>query len=218
MAFPPKLLNEGEQIVLDLRPHWLFFFEPLLSAVVIVIVAMVLAVIFGGGWVWTVAGVAFLAAAVWAGMRYLKWINMNFVVTTDRVIYRSGLISKQGIQIPLERVNNVIFNQNIWERMVGAGDLVIESAGQEGRQVFEDVRHPDHVQNVIHAEMDKNEDRKFDRIGQVAGGGAPLTSAEQLEKLEGMLQRGTITQAEFDAQKRRLLGEMPPPPPPPRAS
>jgi hypothetical protein len=116
------------------------------------------------------------------------------------------VFAKSGIEIPLERVNNVNFHQRIFERIIGAGDLLIESAGQDGRQRFTDVRHPDKVQNLIHSEMEANQTRMY-------GGGSgatplppPIDVASQLEKLEGMLHRGSLSQDEFDAQKRKLLG------------
>jgi uncharacterized membrane protein YdbT with pleckstrin-like domain len=214
MPFPPKLLNEGEKIVLDIHPHWFFFFGPMVAAIIVLVVAVPIAASLGQTWFWWLLALGVLVVAGWGLVRFLKWRTMNFVITSDRVIYRSGIFAKSGIQIPLERVNNVIFKQNFWERVVGAGDLVIESAGESGRQVFEDVRHPDHVQKLILAEMDKAEDDRIDRMRTPLSPG-PLSSTEQLEKLEGMLQRGTINQAEFDAQKRRLLGDLPPPPPPP---
>ena len=77
-----------------------------------------------------------------------------FVVTTDRVIFRTGVISRRGIEIPLGRVNNVLFNQSLLERLIGAGDLLIESGGESGQQIFTDVRNPDRVQNSIHAAID----------------------------------------------------------------
>jgi hypothetical protein len=90
--------------------------------------------------------------------------------------------------------------------MIGTGDLMIESAGQGGQQRFTDIHDPDRVQNTIHKQMDINEERS----GRRAAGGvaaAPASDvATQLEKLEGMLQRGSLTQEEFDSQKRRLLG------------
>ncbi|HWM19700.1 MAG TPA: PH domain-containing protein, partial [Ilumatobacteraceae bacterium] len=106
-----------------------------------------------------------------------------------------------GIEIPLERVNNVLFSQSIFERIIGAGDLLIESGGEDGKQRFTDIRGPERVQNLIHAQMEVNENRRFT---------PPPTSstdvATQLEKLEGMVERGTLSREEFDAQKRKLLG------------
>jgi uncharacterized membrane protein YdbT with pleckstrin-like domain len=218
MAFPKKLLIEGEEVVLDLRPHWFFFFGPMFGAALTVIAMFVLSGFTGGGiqafflWLGLAALVFFLA---WAGWRYLSWINTNFVVTTARVVYRSGVFAKSGIQIPLERVNNVIFRQHLLERALGAGNLIIESAGETGRQEFQNVRHPDAVQNVINREMEANENRKYQKVGEAAAGGvanptaAPAVTdvATQLEKLEGLLQRGSISQEEFDQQKKKLFGQ-----------
>jgi uncharacterized membrane protein YdbT with pleckstrin-like domain len=221
MGYPKKLLNDHEDVVLDLRPHWFFFFAPIISIAGLVVGLIILSALFDGGiqsaLVW-LGAVVLLGLLAWTGWRYLTWISTNFVITTDRVIYRSGVFAKRGINIPLERVNNVIFHQNVLERMIGAGDLVIESAGESGRQVFENVNHPDQVQNVIYREMDREQDRNYDRMAERARGtsapsnlpppppAAPADVAAQLEKLEGMLQRGTLTQEEFDAQKKKLLG------------
>ena len=108
------------------------------------------------------------------------------MITNRRVIFRTGLLTKRGIEIPIDRVNTVHFHQSVWERMVGAGDLLIESGGETGQQRFTDIRQPDRVQRVIHAEMEARElrGRGADGVVDVAG---------QLEKLESMLLRGTLT-------------------------
>jgi uncharacterized membrane protein YdbT with pleckstrin-like domain len=134
-------------------------------------------------------------------VRFLQWRTTNFVITSDRVIFRHGVVSKSGIEIPLERVNSVHFSQSLFERMIGAGDLLIESGAEGGQQRFTDVRNPDQVQNLIHSQMELNEDRMFNRGAPPAGSDV----ASQLERLEAMRDRGTLTPEEFDAQKRRLL-------------
>ena len=144
-----------------------------------------------------------LAALAWWGIRWAAWRTTNFVVTTDRLIYRHGVLAKRGIEIPLERVNNVIFSQSIFERLLGAGDLVIESAGESGRQSFSDVRKPSAVQNEIYKQIEDNENRKFDRIGNAGGG---VSVADELSKLDDLRARGVISAEEFEAQKARLLG------------
>jgi uncharacterized membrane protein YdbT with pleckstrin-like domain len=140
---------------------------------------------------------------------YTKWVTTNFVITTDRLIYRHGVLSKHGIEIPLERVNTVFFSQTILERVLRSGDLVIESAGEMGRQSFSNVRRPSAVQNEIYKQMEANENRKFDRIG--AGGAArPAGDSipDQIAQLDKLRQQGTLTQAEFDAKKQQLLDKM----------
>jgi uncharacterized membrane protein YdbT with pleckstrin-like domain len=229
MAFPRKLLNDHEDIVLDLRPHWMYFLEPIFGVIGLVVIAVLIALIFGSnGWLWTVLGVLFVVWLVWTLYRLVVWSSINFVVTTDRVIYRSGVLSKSGIQIPLERINNVNFHQRLYERIFGAGDLLIESAGTSGQSRFSDVNHPDHVQNTIYKAMEGNENKGWQQVAnaasQVAEAATPVTGvsvAQELATLEGLRDRGTITQEEFDRQKARLLGSLPPPstgaPPPPPA-
>ncbi len=165
MPFSRKLLNDDEDIALDLHPHWEFFFKPALALLVAVAFGVLLLVWEWEGLVLAAAGVLVLAALAWAGVTYARWVTTNFVVTTDRLIYRHGVLSKHGIEIPLERVNTVFFSQTIFERVLGSGDLVIESAGEMGRQNFSNVRKPSAVQNEIYRQMESNENRKFDRIG-----------------------------------------------------
>jgi uncharacterized membrane protein YdbT with pleckstrin-like domain len=203
MPYPKKLLNDYETVALDLHPHWWYFAEAVASLVGSIVLGIVVRVFTSGDteqvltWV---AIVLIVACAFWLVVRYAKWANTNFVITSDRVIFRSGVVAKSGIEIPLERVNNVLFHQGVFERILGAGDLLIESGGEDGQQRFSDVRRPERVQNLIHAQMEVNETRRF------SGGAASGTDvASQLEKLEGLLERGTLSQQEFDDQKRRLL-------------
>jgi uncharacterized membrane protein YdbT with pleckstrin-like domain len=204
MPFPRKFLNEGEDVVLDLRPHWWFLAGPVAALVVAVVVAIVVTAntdneVLG----WSSLGLV-LAAVLWVLGRYLRWTTTNFVVTTDRLIYRHGVIAKSGIEIPLERVNNIAFNQSVFERILGAGDLLIESAGESGQQSFSDIRKPGRVQNVIYTEMERAAARDADRIA----GRRELSIPEQIEKLDELRQRGVISQAEFDAKKAQLLDRL----------
>ena len=203
MSFPRELLNQDEDIVLDVHPHWLFFVEPGLTLLALLVVTIILAGAVGDSAVTSIMLILIVVALLWFLWRFATWRFTHFVITTDRLIYRSGVFAKRGIQIPIERVNNVNFKQGILERIVGAGDLLVESAGQDGQQRFTDVQHPDRIQNMIHAEMDESQRRYLQPQA------AAMDTATQLEKLEGMLQRGTLTREEFDLEKQRLLG-MPP--------
>ncbi len=203
MPYPKKLLNDYETVALDLHPHWWYFARPVMVLVASVVAGILIRVFTDDDvekvltWI---AIISILCGVLWLVVRYMKWATTNFVITSDRIIFRSGVIGKSGIEIPLERVNNVLFNQSIFERMLGAGDLLIESGGEDGQQRFSDVRHPERVQNLIHSQMEVNESRAY---GARSGG---TDVASQLEKLEGLLERGTISREEFDEEKRKLLG------------
>jgi uncharacterized membrane protein YdbT with pleckstrin-like domain len=203
MAYPSRLLNDNETVSVDLHPHWWFLAGPTL-AIVVAIAAGIATIVAtdADSDVRVVAGWATLAAiavsGAWLVSRYGRWLTTHFVITNRRVIFRTGLLTKRGIEIPIDRVNTVHFHQSIVERLVGAGDLLIESGGESGQQRFTDIRQPDRVQRVLHAEMEAREVRgRGDGVIDIAG---------QLERLESMLLRGSLTPEEFDRQKRRLLG------------
>ena len=206
MPYPKKLLNDNETVALDLHPHWWFFAKSGASMLVSILVGVASMIWLDGdvqkvvNWI-AIAGI--VISAVLLVSRYIQWFTTNFVITSDRIIFRTGVFAKHGIEIPLERVNNVIFHQSVIERILGAGDLLIESGGETGQQRFTEVRDPDRVQALIHTQVDAKMTR---RGSQASGGDATGDVASQLEKLEGMLQRGTLTPSEFETQKRKLLG------------
>jgi uncharacterized membrane protein YdbT with pleckstrin-like domain len=207
MPYPQKNLNTDETIALDMHPHWWYFAEPAFALAGAIIVAIVLLLETKSGsngrkYLGILVLVLLVGGALWLIGRYLKWISTNFVITSQRVIFRQGIFAKSGIEIPLERVNNVNFSQGVFERMLGAGDLLIESGGEDGQQRFTDIRHPDKVQNLIHAQMEGVARRRGGYAAPASGPSVP----EQLERLEGLLERGSITHDEFEAQKRKLLG------------
>jgi len=206
MGFPPDLLNQSEEVVLDLRPHWAKLFFPVVF-VVLAIAATGASLVVASKPLSLALVAVLVVAVVFLLIRYVKWTTINFVVTTERLIHREGVIAKNGIEIPLDRVQTIRFHQTIFERMIGAGDLLIESAGETGQNTFGDIRKPNVVQNVIYREIEAYENRRADRTAGARGSAAPsgLSVAEQLEKLHQLLQQGAINPVEYEAQKARLL-------------
>ncbi len=200
MGYPRKLLNPGELVHLDLHPHWVVFVKPAFLSILLGIASTKVNQIgnaslkIGVTRVLIVALVGSISAVCFVG---LKWYFTFFVVTSRRVIYREGVLARRGVEIPLERVNNVNFAQSIFERILGGGDLLIESASEDGQQLFSDIRKPEQVQNIIQEAIHASGSDSFVEDSVV----------EQLERLEALLNRGSITQAEFEDQKRRLLQE-----------
>jgi uncharacterized membrane protein YdbT with pleckstrin-like domain len=209
VAFPRKLLNEDEAIVLDLRPHWWFITKHMLLLIAAIAIGIAAFAALDNVAVNSLAGLLLLAALIAFAIRYVQWVTTNFVVTTDRLIYRHGVLSKHGIEIPLERVNTVFFHQGIFERMLGSGDLVIESASETGQQHFTDVRKPSAVQNEIYRQMEANENRKFDRAGSaLAQNPGQGSIPAQIRELETLRREGVLSDEEFYQAKQELLGRM----------
>jgi uncharacterized membrane protein YdbT with pleckstrin-like domain len=204
VPFSPKLLNDREEVVLDLHPHWWFFAGPLAAVVVTVAATIAVMVLDLPDGLWFALLALTALNLLWLLVRLAGWVTTNFVVTTDRLIYRSGVLAKKGLEIPLERVNNIHFNQSVFERMLRSGDLLIESGGERGQQAFSDIRRPATVQNEIYRQMEATQARDQDRMA----GRRELSIPEQIDKLDDLRSRGVISQAEFDVKKAQLLDRM----------
>ena len=216
MGFPRRLLADHEELALDLRPHWIALVLPTLTAILILVAEILVFANFDPPsairWAVIATGaILFLAFPVRA---VLAWITSHFVVTSDRVIHRSGWLAKRSMEMPLERINDVRFEQSVLERVVGAGDLIIESAGEYGQNHFSDIRRPEDVQKLIYEKSEENQLRmeRPTEGSQLSAAGEAIPTGEspiqQIERLASMKERGLITEEEFETQKRRLLGRL----------
>ncbi|MGH1493273.1 MAG: PH domain-containing protein [Acidimicrobiales bacterium] len=213
MAFSEDQLYSNEEVVLDLKPHWWFFASQAAALFWALVLGILAGVVIQQPVVTIVALGLIVVILFWFVARYVIWTTTSFVVTTDRLINRSGVFSRQGTEIPLERVNTVFFAQTFFERIIGSGDLEIESASEQGSQKFSNIRKPLNVQNEIYRQMEENENRKFDRVGRnlVAGAGVGdggLSIPDQIEKLDLLRQKGIISDREFEDKKIELLDRM----------
>ena len=208
--FPRKLLADHEKIVFDLKPHWIALLRPVLWTILIVAAWIAAFVLIDPektvGLIISVVAVALIC--YFAVFPIARWATTHFVLTTDRLITRFGIIAKHSREIPLERINDVTFNQTVLERMLGAGDLLIESAGERGQNRITNVRKPEEVQLSIYKEVEENNRR--DHRPQVAAGIQQETEREpgvleQIEALGRLKEQGTITEAEFESKKQELL-------------
>jgi uncharacterized membrane protein YdbT with pleckstrin-like domain len=208
MPYPSRLLNDYETVAVDLHPHWWYFAQPVAALIGSMLFGVLAKIYADGTGTLRVAVVYFVIALIvasmaWVVVRYLKWTTTSFVITSDRLIFRTGVVSKMGVEIPLERINTIHFSQKVFERLTGSGDLIIESGGEDGRQRFTDIRRPDQMQKAIHAQKEAHNRRRFAVSNGDVGS---INVAGQLEKLEGMLKRGTLTAEEFQWQKDKLFG------------
>jgi len=218
MPYPRRLLNSGEELALDLRPHWWFFAKHIVSGIGLLVLIVLIVAWHPHGFIATfvegIWGVLALVWAAWLVLKYLNWNFTHFVVTSNRVISRTGVLAKKGEEIPLERISNINFRQGIWERVIGAGDLDIESAGRDGSSHFEDIWHPDAVQQEIYRQMEANARKQASWHVAPQASAAPPTAPSagdipaQLHQLAELRDKGVITPEEFEAKKAQLLERM----------
>jgi len=214
MAFPRRLLIDGEELVLDLRPHWVALVGPI-AVTFLVIVGWILAFLYapddGSGRsavIWGSLAIGLLIL-IWYPLRaFIAWATSNFAVTSDRIIHREGFLAKNTMEIPLEAINDIRFQQSLFERVVGAGDLVIQSASEFGRNVFANVRNPEHVQRTIYEQGERNKERMYQsRPSSPSPSPASPSVTTELERLAELRNKGVLTESEFQNQKKRILGE-----------
>jgi len=210
MPYPKRLLNDGEEVALDLRPHWWYFSRHILTGIPLIVLLVLVAKV-GNSILWYLWAALALVWAGWLALQYMNWTFTHFVVTSSRVIFRTGVLAKHGVEIPMDRIANINFNQSMWERVIGAGDLEIESAGRDGQSTFNDVWHPDAVQQELYRQMESHAQTRAGYAAAAAPAAAPTTAAtvpEQIQQLADLRDRGVITAAEFEAKKAQLLERM----------
>lgn len=160
MGFPKKLLGDDEDLVRHLRPHIKVLFWP---AVVLLVVAPIAALLAGYvpdgfGQFWLRIAIAVVASIIvirWTVWPFIVWWNRNYVITTNRLIIREGVFSRSGHDMPLVRLNDVSFDHNFWERLLGCGTLMVESAGERGQIYLEDIPQVERVQRILYKLSDE---------------------------------------------------------------
>jgi uncharacterized membrane protein YdbT with pleckstrin-like domain len=217
MAGSKVELMPGEAMVLSANPHWLYFWKHLAAAVVVVVLA-VLAWVLDAAWLsfvlWWVAAVALALLLVALAIVFVQWRSTHFAVTNRRVAYTTGVIRRRGVSIPLNRINNVNFEQSLLARMLDNGIVTIESAGETGDSVFENIPHPAQVRTTIFAQMEADEQSDSHRdaaaIAEALGGqhgssGADSSAGARLSELAELRDQGLISDQEYQAKRRDVL-------------
>ncbi|HRD12131.1 MAG TPA: PH domain-containing protein [Mycobacterium sp.] len=166
MGYPENVLATDEQVVLHRHPHWKRLIGPVLVLLIsTAVAAFVAALVTNTGWEPTAKRVLYgVIAAVWLVLigwltvwPFFSWLTTHFVITDRRVMFRHGLLTRSGIDIPLARINSVEFRHGLLDRMVRTGTLVIESASQDPLE-FHDIPRVEQVHSLLYHEV-------FDTLG-----------------------------------------------------
>lgn len=154
MAFPSKLLNDGETVVVSTRTHVKALILPMLGLVVALALALFLSGLGDSSVVDLVVWLVFVAAVLWflAGP-FLRWLTTTYTFTNRRFIKRSGFIAKEGRTIPLNRISGVDFEIGVIDRIFGCGTLVVSDASTDGSVQLSDIPRVEEVQLRVSNEL-----------------------------------------------------------------
>jgi membrane protein YdbS with pleckstrin-like domain len=148
----PKLLTDGESVVVDTRTHPKALIFPVLILLLTLIVAVFLDKKISSHIVGLIVWIVALVVIVWFTVRpFLDWLTSTYTITTKRLITREGLIARRGHDIPLLRISDVAYDMGPIDRVLGCGTLVISDASTHGQVELHDI--PD-VEAVQHQLMD----------------------------------------------------------------
>ena len=155
-----------------------------------------------------------LGVVCYLGFKVTQRNNNIWVVTNLRVIDEEGFFSQHSKESPLEKINNVTYDQSVWGRIFGYGNVQIQTAAEVGSTVYHMVEKPKALKDAITGMQDEykkeqimSQARELARaISTGHHGFQNRVVADELEKLYELKQRGIITESEFNAGKNRILG------------
>lgn len=168
MGYPQKLLSQGEVIKFEMKPHWRALIWPILLLIIMVGLATFLTALTAP---WAPFNLIFVVVAlvivvIWAIIPFLRWVTTQYVFTNRRVIIRRGLLTKQGRDMPLSKVNNVTFEVSFLGRILNFGRLIIQSAGEDSDLDIEDVPNVEVIQRDVYQLYEEDDSRRRGVSGQ----------------------------------------------------
>ena len=162
MALPRKFLNEDEELLAELRPHWIFLFGPLFTSIGVGGPDRRLVILWQNAPSWTNYPILILALipGLWLLGRYVRWRSYVIALTSTRILVRQGIFGRDTVQLRLQRITEVNLRQALIERVLETGSLLIDVQGEDDSLTLEYVRKPAVVQRVINSQ-----------INEIVGGG-----------------------------------------------
>ena len=200
-------LKKDEKILLITRQHWIKLILPIFIWLLVAALSI---------WLLQTTGLVItLVAALYPIIEYLSWKNNLWCITSIRVVDESGFFTRYSKESPLDKINNVEYDQSIWGRLFGYGNVDIQTAAEMGETTYELIHHPKLLKDTItHAQEEYKKtainNQAFQLAQAIAATSAASAStqnviADELHKLFELLQKGAITQEEYNQQKSMLL-------------
>jgi uncharacterized membrane protein YdbT with pleckstrin-like domain len=164
VAFPAKLLNQGEHVVLFTRTHVKVLLGAVLRLLLTAFLTALLVTLVSryvgndGARNGLRLGVLAVALVIFVRMvlrPFLRWYTTTYTFTNRRFIERSGYIARTGRTIPLNRISGVDYEQGVGDRLFGCGTLVVSDANETGTVPLRDIPHVEDAQRIVAEELDR---------------------------------------------------------------
>ena len=199
-------LKKDENVVLVIRPHWLITVWPAIETVI----GIMLGIYLGGyGYLIPIALICYLL------FKIIQRNNNLWAVTNLRIIDEDGVFSVNSKESPLDKINNVTYNQSLWGRIFDFGNVQIQTAAEIGSTTYYMVEKPKKLKDTITTMQE--EYKRSQILSQAKEFASAISSGSQkqsgrdisaeLEKLYELKQKGVISEEEFNMGKKKILEE-----------
>lgn len=158
--------------------------------------------------------VALVVAAVLGALVAWKSFVLRtneYVLTNYRVIQQTGIFSKRSVDSRLDKINNVEHRQTFWGRLLGYGDLEIDTASETGTTRFPGIARPlDFKRSILGASEQYRMGRMAPAVPVFAAPAAAAipSAAQRLRDLKALYDEGLVSQEEYEEKRRRLMAEL----------
>lgn len=213
MGYAEKQLAPGEKILYRARYHWVFYGRAILLLLLSILASAAALVLeskgvsrgTSNGVMYAAAALLLLALVVFV-VRGVRARADEFVVTDRRILHKIGVFAHETRQCPLDRIQDVTVDQSFWGRLLGYGDLGIETASEKGQILFPTIEHPEALRTAIWTHVG---------TGGVTvptpgapGPASPASASARLAELNDLKNRGLITPEEFEAKRREAVRQL----------
>lgn len=206
-----SLLGENEQILLVSRQHWFNLIGSILLEIIIIILLMVITAVAASAFFESAGIIAAIGAILMlfplATMirDILNWMNLQYIVTSRRVVQVNGVINKNVIDSSLEKVNDVHMSQSAMGRLFNYGDVEILTASELGVNLFRRIQDPIRFKTTM---INAKENMETDSDGRAVRVKSSEDIPALIASLERLRQEGILTEEEFDQKKKDLLARI----------
>jgi|GEM_PF-2895807 len=141
MAFPDDLLVPDEVVAHRFRPHLAIVLRSAMKAVIIIVVVGYLLdamVQMTELWYFALMFVWFLCILSVA-QTALLWLSTRYCLTDQRIIWRTGMIWRNTVEIPLFKLDHINVKEGLIGRIFHYGDMTLNSASFKGKIVWQSV-------------------------------------------------------------------------------
>jgi uncharacterized membrane protein YdbT with pleckstrin-like domain len=215
-------LMPNENMILASNPHWFYFWKQVAAGAGVIGLLLLLAAVdvdWLNTFIWWLVVISVIVLVLDLVYQFIQWKTTRFAITDQRVAYQSGIFRRRGVSIPLNRINNVNFFQSAIARMLNNGVVTIESAGETGDSVFENIPDPERVRALIFQQVEADEQADSDRDAAalakalrdhqaVGPTDSPVPATERLAQLDQLRAQGLVTDEEYQAKRQKILDEL----------